>query len=488
MSIFPLIWLGALVVALVALFVLRPGRHLTWLVLIAFIVAFTVWTVLPTNPGFRLDTNGDGEYEIDRDIVVRQGLDLAGGVKVLLEADLPSGENPPPGTMDEVRRIVESRIDALGALEPIVQLQGERRLIVELPGLDDPESAVELIRETALLEFVEVPGPIPAGAPILTTYAVEQADVVGPGESDDADAVEPIDDTIYETVMTGEILRTADVQFDPTTGEPLVTFTLTAEGARQFGDYTSQHIGGWLAIVLDGVVVSAPQINDAITGGEGVIQGQFTLEEATRLSTQLRYGALPIPLEVQSTSTIGPTLGEISVQQSIRAGLIGIAVVLIFMLVYYRLPGVAAALALIIFALINFALYKLIPVTMTLPAITGFLISIGTAVDGNILIFERLKEELRRGRTVERAVQAGFDRAWTSIRDSNLSTLIIAAVLYGFGTSFGAGSVRGFAVTLALGLTINLFTAVTVTRTFLHFLLIPVKDEVIERQPGLMGL
>ncbi|HOA24821.1 MAG TPA: protein translocase subunit SecD [Aggregatilineales bacterium] len=488
MSIFPLIWLGAAVVAGALLAVFRPGRHVTWLVIIAFIVAFAVWTALPNNPGFRLDIDGDGELEIDRDIEVRQGLDLAGGVKVLLEADLPDGQSPPPGAMDEVRRIVESRIDALGALEPIVQLQGESRLIVELPGLDDPESAVELIRETALLEFVEVPGPIPAGMPILTSYAVEQENITSPGEAEaeaDGGADTP---TIYETVMTGEILRTADVQFDPTTGEPLVTFTLTPEGARQFGEYTSQHIGGWLAIVLDGVVVSAPQINDAITGGEGVIQGQFTLEEATRLATQLRYGALPIPLEVQSTSTIGPTLGEISVEQSIRAGLIGIVVVLLFMLIYYRLPGVAAALALVIFALINFALYKLIPVTMTLPAITGFLISVGTAVDGNILIFERLKEELRRGRTVERAVEAGFDRAWTSIRDSNLSTLIIAGVLYAFGTSFGAGTVRGFAVTLALGLIINLFTAITVTRTFLHFLLIPVKDDVIERQPGLMGL
>ncbi|HLV44208.1 MAG TPA: hypothetical protein VKY39_04590, partial [Aggregatilineales bacterium] len=240
MSIFPLIWLGAAIVAGGLLAVLRPGRHVTWLVVIAFITAFAVWTALPNNPGFRLDIDGDGEYEIDRDIVVRQGLDLAGGVKVLLQADLPGGQSPPPGAMDEVRRIVESRIDALGALEPIVQLQGESRLIVELPGLDDPESAVELIRETALLEFVEVPGPIPAGAPILTSYAVEQAEVVGSGEGDDEDAAEPIDSTIYETVMTGEILRTADVQFDPATGQPLVTFTLTAEGARQFGEYTSQ--------------------------------------------------------------------------------------------------------------------------------------------------------------------------------------------------------------------------------------------------------
>lgn len=491
MTIFPLIWLGAVIIAVVLLFVFRPERHITWLVLIALLVSFTVWVSLPNNPGIRVDLNGDGEYEIDTPIEIRQGLDLAGGVKVLLEADLPEGQTPPPGAMEEVRRIVESRIDALGALEPVVQLQGEQRLIVELPGFENPESAVELIRETALLEFVEVPGPVPAGTPLLTSYAVEQGeDFLNPEEADAeaGDIEEPISDAVYETVMTGEILRTSDVQIDPATGSPLVSFTLTAEGAQQFGDYTSAHVGDYLAIVLDGVVISAPQIESAITGGQGVITGQFTLEEATRLSTQLRYGALPIPLTVASTSTVGPTLGLISVEQSIRAGLIGIATVLVFMLIYYRLPGVAAALALIVFALINFSLYKLIPVTMTLPAITGFLISIGTAVDGNILIFERLKEELRRGRRLDRAIEAGFDRAWTSIRDSNLSTIIIATVLYGFGSSFGAGAVRGFAVTLALGLIINLFTAVTVTRTFLHFLMVPVSDETIERQPGLMGL
>ncbi len=485
MTIFPLIWLGALVLAVVLLAVFRPERHVTWLVLIALLVAFTIWVDLPNNPGLRLDTNGDGLYDIDRDIEIRQGLDLAGGVKVLLEADLPEGQSAPAGAMEQVRRIVENRIDALGALEPVVQLQGEQRLIVELPGLDDPESAVELIRETAQLEFVEVPGFVMPDTPITTTYAVEQ----GRAEVEDENG-EPSagDDVVYETIMTGEILRTADVQFDPTTGSPLVTFTLTPEGARAFGEYTRQHVGGFLAIVLDGVVISAPRIERAITGGEGVITGDFTLEEATRLSTQLRYGALPIPLTVESTSTIGPTLGQISVEQSIRAGLIGIGVVLLFMLVYYRLPGIAAALALVVFALLNLALYKLIPVTMTLPAITGFLISVGTAVDGNILIFERLKEELRRGRRLDRAIEAGFDRAWTSIRDSNLSTLIIAGVLYAFGASFGAGSVRGFAVTLALGLVLNLFTAVTVTRTFLHFLVKPISDEAVERQPGLMGL
>jgi protein-export membrane protein SecD len=240
--------------------------------------------------------------------------------------------------------------------------------------------------------------------------------------------------------------------------------------------------------VLDGVVISSPQIREPITGGSGSITGEFELEEARRLAIQLNYGALPIPLRVDSTSTVGPTLGQISVEQSIRAGVIGITVVLLFMLIYYRIPGVAAALALIIFTLLNFAAYKLIPVTMTLPAITGFLISVGTAVDGNILIFERLKEELRAGKRVNMAVEAGFERAWTSIRDSNLSTLIICVILYGFGTSFGAGAVRGFAVTLALGLLFNLFTAVTVTRTFLHFILIPFHERALAERRWLLGL
>ncbi len=485
MTVFPLIWLGATLVALVLLAVFRPNRFVTWLVIIASLVTFSGWVSLPNNPGIHI---GAGENAISRPIAIRQGLDLAGGVKVLLEADLPQDATLPRGTMEEVRRIVTDRIDSLGALEPVVQLQGERRLIVELPGYEDPASAVELIRETALLEFVEVPFPIPAGAPVLTSYAEqrEEAVTLEPPASGEDPLASP--DTVYETVMTGEILRSADVQFDPMTGRPVVTFALTPEGSRQFGDYTSAHVGGYLAIVLDGVVISSPQIQDAITGGEGTITGDFTLEEATRLSTQLRYGALPVPLTVESTSTVGPSLGRISVEQSIRAGTIGIAIVLLFMLVYYRVPGVAAALALIVFALFNFALYKLIPVTMTLPAITGFLIGVGTAVDGNILIFERLKEELRNGRRVDRAVEVGFDRAWTSIRDSNLSTLIICVILYGFGTSFGAAAVRGFAVTLALGLIINLFTAVTVTRTFLHFILMPMNTERLAERRWLLGL
>jgi protein-export membrane protein SecD len=420
-------------------------------------------------------------YEIDRPIAVRQGLDLAGGLKVLLEADLPEGENPSPGAMEEVRRIVDDRIDALGALEPVVQLQGDRRLIVELPGYEDPESAVGLIRETALLEFVDFGfSPPGVGTYVLTDYEGRTA---RPGEEGLAAS-----DTVYHTVMTGSGLASADVSVNSTTSEVVVVFTLTPEGDQIFGEYTTAHQSEFLGIVLDGTLISAPQIQEPITGGSGQINGDFTIEEATQLATQLRYGALPVPLRVQYTETVGPTLGATYIEQSIRAGIIGIAVVLIFMLVYYRLPGVAAALALLVFAVLNFALYKLIPITLTLPAITGFLISVGTAVDGNILIFERMKEELRRGKRLRLAIDAGFHRAWTSIRDSNLSTIIICLVLYVFGTSFGAGAVRGFAVTLALGLMINLFTAVTVTQTFLHYILMPINDETVANRPWLLGL
>lgn len=483
MTLFLIIWAAATLVAVVLLTVLRASRNVWWLALIASLTAFVAWVSLPNSPGIHFDLNGDGQDEISRDLAFRQGLDLAGGLKVLLEADLPEGETPPAGAMQEVSRIVGDRIDALGALEPTIQLQGERRLLVELPGYSDPESAVSLIRETALLEFVEfgVNPPGFAGIPIATDLRE--------GESgSDTAAVGEAPATVYHTVMTGEILQNADVNFDPQTGSPVVSFTLTPNGAQQFGEYTSAHVGEFLGIVLDGVLVSAPRIETAITEGAGVITGEFTIDEATQLATQLRYGALPIPLRVESTSTVGPTLGQISVEQSIRAGIIGITVVLLFMLIYYRVPGVAAALALIIFALINLAIYKLVPVTLTLPAITGFLISVGTAVDGNILIFERLKEEIRRGRRLGAAVEAGFDRAWTSIRDSNLSTLIICAILYGFGTSFGAGAVRGFAVTLALGLVVNLFTAVIVTRTFLHFILLPMPEETLTRRRWLLGL
>ncbi|MCC6904772.1 MAG: protein translocase subunit SecD, partial [Anaerolineae bacterium] len=402
-------------------------------------------------------------------------------------ADLPAEAAVDAASMKEVRQIVENRVDSLGALEPVIQLQGDRRLIIELPGYQNPESAVSLIQQTAQLEFVDFGSlPVNAGTRVTTDLSQERGNTVPASTGGDTDTPE-ITGTVFSTVLTGDILQSASRGADQL-GNPNVVFSLTADGAQQFGDYTTSHVGQYLGIVLDGVVISAPRISEPIPGGQGSISGDFTVEEADRLATQLRYGALPIPLRVDSTSTVGPTLGAISIERSVRAGIVGIIIVVVFMLVYYRLPGASAALALLVFAVINFAIYKFVPITMTLPAITGFLIGIGTAVDGNILIFERMKEELRNGKRLDRAVDAGFDRAFPSIRDSNLSTIIICTVLWLFGTTFGAAAVRGFAVTLALSLMVNLFTAIIVTRTFLYFLMKPVTDETVARRPWLFGL
>ncbi len=489
--------------------------HLRWLIVIIVITVISAWMSLPNNPGIHLDLNGDGDLEFDRNIEVRPGLDLQGGLRVLLAADLPP-DQVDAGDMETARRIVENRVNALGVVEPVVQLQeGTNRIVVELPGISDPEEAIATIRETGLLEFVDFSDITDVlawqGRRILTTAQVEQQTArpdsttgteatptaesgnngepspsATPEAPEDAPLVNPRTGQPFVTVMTGAGLENAVAQVDQFGSEWVVNFTLNDEGAAVFGPFTSTHIGRPMAIVLDGVVLSAPTIRAALTDS-GSITGGFTQEEAQSLAVQLRYGALPVPLRVESTESVGPTLGRISIERSVRAGVIGVITVLAFMLIYYRVPGIAADLALIIFALMNFALFKFIPVTLTLPAIVGFLISIGTAVDGNILIFERMKEELRKGRSLDMAVRAGFDRAWTSIRDSNLSTIIISIILYLFGSTFGAGTVRGFAITLAMGLILNLFTAIIVTRTFLA-LLLHFGRGWIERRPWLLGV
>jgi len=273
--------------------------------------------------------------------------------------------------------------------------------------------------------------------------------------------------------MTGAGLQNAQQQIGGTnSNQYVVSFTLVGNAESQnFATFTGSHIGQPMAIVLDGQVLSAPTIQAALTTG-GQITGNFTQKQAQDLALQLQYGALPVPLHVESISTVGASLGQESIQASLLAGVVGVLVVLLFMLVVYRVPGITADLALLLFTAINFALYKFIPVTITLPALVGFLISVGAAVDGNILIFERVREELRSGRTLEKAIDLGFARAWPSIRDSNISTIIVGLIVYFFGAQFGAGEVRGFAVTLILGLVTNLFTAIIVTRTFLNVLLI----------------
>jgi preprotein translocase subunit SecD len=284
--------------------------------------------------------------------------------------------------------------------------------------------------------------------------------------------------------MTGADLKEAHVQADAS-GKPGVGFTLSDNGAKVFGEYTTTHTQQYLGIVLDKTVISAPIVNTPITDGQGIIQGSFTADEANKLAVQLSYGALPVPVKVVESRTIGATLGEESVRKSLLAGMIGLGVVILFMVFYYRLPGFIADLALIVYALLSFGLFKLIPVVLTLPGIAGFILSIGMAVDANILIFERLKEELRSGRTLRQAIDLGWSRAWPSIRDSNTSTLITCLILYFFGNTFGASMVKGFSVTLALGVLMSLFTAIIVTRTFLHTVLDNVKSADHPRWFGL---
>jgi protein-export membrane protein SecD len=247
----------------------------------------------------------------------------------------------------------------------------------------------------------------------------------------------------------------------------MVAFELEPEASTIFEEFTRTNQGQFLTIVLDKRVISSPQISSVISDA-GTITGDFTLEEAQRLALQLRYGSLPIPLRIERTRLIGATLGAQSIQSSIRAGIIGVSVVLLFMAIYYRLPGVLADIALIIFALLNFAVFKWLSVTLTLPAIAGFLLSTGMAVDANVLVFERIKEEIRHGEPLRRSIEQGFDRAWPSIRDSNVATLVICFILWIFGRNFGASMVQGFAITLAIGVVISMFTAVVVTRTLVR--------------------
>jgi protein-export membrane protein SecD len=274
----------------------------------------------------------------------------------------------------------------------------------------------------------------------------------------------------YETVMTGAVLREAHVEtnnFD----QPLIAFTLQPDQKDFFAEYTREHQGDFLTIVLDKQVISSPRIQSVIDSGQGTITGQFTLEEAQKLALQLRFGSLPVPLRIESTRQVGATLGAQSVESSIRAGAIGVLIVLLFMLLYYRLPGVMADIALIFYMLLNFAIFEALPVTLTLPAITGFLLSTGMAVDANVLIFERLKEELGKNAGIKQAVDTGFSKAWISIRDSNVATLVICMVLWMFGRSFGASAVQGFALTLAIGVLVSMFTAVIVTRSLVKLVI-----------------
>ncbi|NBD35647.1 MAG: protein translocase subunit SecD [Chloroflexi bacterium] len=460
-------------------------RTIVRFVLILILAAIAAYLVIPTQHPDWLTNLIVWQPEDMRDLEFRQGLDLQGGSKLLLVADLPEGQDIEVGAIDMARQTVERRVNALGLTEPVVQVQGDEHIIVEIPGIEDPERAVETIQETALLEFVNPPAEAPQE--ILSPGTTIRTDFGGV-EPIPARPDAPITETlIFETILTGADLQKAYPMRDSRTSQPVVAFELQSDAADTFAEFTGAHVGQPLCIVLDKQLLSCPRIDSRIPSGEGIIQGGFTAEAARQLAIQLQAGALPIPLEIESYQAIGPQLGEISVQQSIRAGVVGLSIVLLFMLVYYRLNGLAADLALGLYVLLNMLAYKLIPVTLTLPGIAGFLLSVGMAVDANILVFERMKEELRHGRSLRRAAEAGFSRAWTSVRDSNLATLLTCFILYSFGNAFAASLVKGFAATLALGTIINLFTAIFVTRTFVRAGLMWFSDN-IKKHPWMLGL
>jgi protein-export membrane protein SecD len=415
------------------------------------------------------------------------GLDLKGGTQVLLEAEINEDQPLPEDALNSAKIIVEQRVNGLGLAEPTVQLQGERRMIVELPGVKNPDQAIETIRSTGQLEFVDLGGlPVRPDNFINTTNrpnavaALQEA--MAAGEA--APQTVPFPEELFETIMTGDILQAVVATQDEYTFWQ-IQFDLKSESSGDFFNYTRDNIGEVLAIVLDGRVLSTPVINAAINDN-GVITGDFSQEEAESLAIQMRYGALPIPLEVVDIRTIGASLGQDSIDRSLMAGIVGGALVLLFMVLLYRLPGLLATVALAIYVTLNIATYKLLPVTLTLPGIAGFILSIGMAVDANILIFERMKEELRSGRSLRLAVETGFSRAWPAIRDGNLSTLISCAVLYWFGNNFGASVVKGFAITLSVGVLLSMFTAVYVTRTFMRSFL-STQGEKLLNSRGLLG-
>ena len=389
-------------------------------------------------------------------IETKLGLDLQGGLRGEYRA-IP-GTNHPTVTADDmatIRTIIENRINQYGVSEPIVQTQGSDRIVVEIPGVTDVDAVRSLVGSTGRLDFV----PIPAG-----TTGIGQGTVLG--TTLPACAANATTFTQMCVLFSGDQVASAVAGTDSTTAQKAVDFTLGDKGAALFANYSRNNVGNQFAIVLDGTVQSAPSIREAITGGKGQISGSFTAAQVNELVTVLKYGALPVAIQEVSFSQISATLGLNFLQQSILAGAIGIALVFVFMLVHYRLPGVVACIALIFYTVTSLAIFRLIPVTLTLAGVAAFVLSVGMAVDANILIFERMKEELRSGKTLVSAMEAGFNRAWNSIFDSNMSSIITATILF----YFGSATIRGFALVLIIGVLLSMFTAVALSRLMLRWI------------------
>lgn len=445
-------------------------RNLTnRIIIIVLIVIFALW--IDFSQKINVINPVNDEILFTHDLVPRLGLDLQGGLQVLLEADVPEGAEIDSAQMEIAREIVQQRTDALGVNENNIQVAGDRRIVGEFPGLEDTESVLEIIQQTGLLEFVDTGDFAPEAGTVLQT---------------DYNAIQAADgQTVYHTIMTGADLKSVAVSTGTLGNTYLINFELSSEGADIFAEHTVANTGKQLTIVLDKQVISSPVINEPIPNGQGSISGNFTYESSNAFAIQLRYGSLPIPLKIVETRIIGPTLGADSLTKSMIAGLIGMLIVALFMIIYYRMPGIVAVISILIYATVAFAVFKWFHFTLTLPGIAGFLLSTGAALDANILIFERMKEELRSGKNISQTIDQGWSRAWPSIRDSNLSAIITSIILFWFGSTFGATIVKGFSLTLALGVLISLFTAIYVTRALLVAFLKSSKFTNLERWFGI---
>ncbi len=405
------------------------------------------------------------------------GLDLRGGSYLVYKADISDiTEGEVKTSMDSLRDVIERRINAFGVAEPNVQTEThtlggdyEERLVIELPGVTDLDEAVEMIGQTPFLEF-----KVEASPEEQERINIEMQTLLDTNEDEieDVIALTALENQRYvSTELTGKYLEKSQLQFSQggiqngggLQNQPIIGLSFNREGADLFEQITSENVGKTIAIYLDGLLVSAPRVNTAISGGQAIIEGNFTIEEAKETVGRLNSGALPIPIELISTNTIGPTLGQNAVDAGVKAGIIGLILVAVILILWYRLPGLIAVIALGVYSAIMLWLFKFIPVTLTSAGIAGFIISIGIAVDANILIFERMKEEIANGRTLYTSTVNGFVRAWASIRDANISSIISAIILFWFGTAL----IKGFALTFGLGILVSMFTAVTVTRSML---------------------
>ncbi|MCX6712634.1 MAG: protein translocase subunit SecD [Candidatus Vogelbacteria bacterium] len=404
------------------------------------------------------------------------GLDLRGGSQLTYRADISKIQATQVGeAMSALRTVIERRVNSLGLSEAVVQTEQtsvgkkEHRLIIEIPGVMDVNEAVKQINKTPVLEFRTERPDSPEKAAIVKAQdnllaAIKAAGTTSPELLAKADQLAFEDPNFIRTDLTGQYLKRSSLDLGQGQSlSPAISVEFNAEGAKKFADLTKVNVGKRIGIFLDNELISAPTVREEIKDGKAQISGQFTLDEAKSLVRDLNLGALPVPVELVSTQTVGATLGQEAFDKGVKATMLGFLVIAIFMIVWYRLPGVVAVISLGIYLSIVIALFKLIPITLTAGGIAGLILSIGIAVDANVLIFERMKEEMRRGKTVHNAMLDGFARAWTSIRDSNISTVISALILYWFGTAM----IKGFSLNLIIGVAVSMFTATVLSRTFL---------------------